>query len=87
MRVGRGAVSLAIGLLLGIFLSAFVSMIAESAGTPVRSEWLVLIVLVVMVGGFLPTHRLVWREASGRRAAHSHEEVVSARHPGSENEG
>jgi hypothetical protein len=80
-------VSLAIGLLMGTFLSAFVAMIAESAGTPMRSEWLGLIVLVVMVGGFLPTHRLVWRETPARQAAHSHEEVVSARQPGTENEG
>jgi hypothetical protein len=87
MSVGRGAVSLAIGLLMGIFLSAFISMIAESVGTPLRSEWLVLIVLVVMVGAFLPTHLLVWRETSGREAANSRDEVVSARHPGSENEG
>ncbi len=87
MSIGRGAVSLAIGLLIGIFLSAFVLMIAETAGTPLRSEWLVLIVLGVMVGGFIPTHRLVWRETSGRQAAHSREEVVSAAPPGTENEG
>ena len=87
MRIGRGAVSLAIGLLIGTFLSAFVAMIAESAGSPLRSEWLGLIVLVVMVGGFLPTHRLVWRETSARQAARAHEEVVSARQAGTENEG
>jgi hypothetical protein len=85
MSVGRGAVSLAIGLLIGIFLSAFVAMIAESAGAPVRSEWLVLIVLVVMVGGALPTHHFFWRGISGRQSAQSHEEVLSA--PGRENEG
>jgi hypothetical protein len=84
MSVGRGAVSLAIGLLTGIFLSAFVAMIAESAGAPVRSEWLVLIVLVVMVGGSLPAHHFVWRGISGRHAARSPEEVVSA--PGRESE-
>lgn len=86
MSVARGAVSLAIGFLIGTFLSAFVSMIAESVGSPMRSEWLVLIVLVVMLGGFFPTHRLVWRDTSGRQAAHSHEEAVSARHPGRETE-
>ena len=52
MSIGRAAVSLAIGFLTGIFLSAFVSMIAESAGAPMRSGWLGLIVLVVMVGAF-----------------------------------
>jgi hypothetical protein len=87
MSIGRGAVSLAIALLMGTFLSAFAAMIAESAGTPLRSEWLGLIVLVVMVGGFLPTHRLVWRATPGSQAAHSHEEVVSAIQPGTENEG
>ena len=87
MSIGRAAVSLAIGFLTGTFLSAFVSMIAESAGTPMRSEWLGLIVLVVMVGAFFPTHRLVWRETSRRQAAHSLEEAVPARHPGTKNEG
>jgi hypothetical protein len=87
IRIGRGVVSLAITFLVGTFLSAFVAMIAEKAGTPVRSEWLGLIVLAVMVGGFLPTHRLVWRETSGRQAARADEEVVSARLPGRESEG
>jgi hypothetical protein len=86
MSVARGAVSLAIGFLTGIFLSAFVLMIAESAATPVRSEWLGLIVLVVTVGGFFPIQHLVWRRTSGRQAAHPHEEMVSAGCPGTENE-
>jgi hypothetical protein len=87
MSIGRGVVSLAIGLLIGTFLSAFVSMIAESAATPMRGEWLGLIVLAVMIGGFVPIHRLVWRKTSVRLAAPSHDEVVSVRHPGTENEG
>jgi hypothetical protein len=86
MSIGRGAVSLAIGFLTGIFLSAFALMIAESAGTPMRSEWLGLIVLVVMVGGFFPIHHLVWGKTSGLQAAPSHEDVVTATHPGTENE-
>jgi hypothetical protein len=84
VSVGRGAVSLAIGLLGGIFLSAFVAMIAESAGTPVRSEWLVLIVLIVTVGGAIPTHHFFWRGISGRQSARSPEDVVTA--PGRESE-
>lgn len=87
MRIGRGAVSLAIGLLIGIFLSAFVSMIAESTGTPTHGEWLGLSVLVVMVGGVFPIHRLVWRKTRERQAAHPHEHEATARHPGTENEG
>ena len=87
VSIGRGAVSLAIGLLIGIFLSAFVSMIAESTGTPTHSEWLGLSVLVVMFGGFFPIHRLVWRRTRERQAAHSHEREAMARHPGTENEG
>jgi hypothetical protein len=87
MSVARGVVSLAIGLLVGTFLSAFVSMIAESAANPVPSAWLGLIVLMVMIGGFIPIHRLVWRRISGRQAALSQEEVITAGLPGGENEG
>lgn len=86
MSVGRGAMSLGIGFLVGTFVSAFVAMIAETVGTPVDSGWLALIVLVVVVGGFYPTYRLVWRWIPARRIARPHEEAVTASRAGMESD-
>jgi hypothetical protein len=87
MSRGRGAASLGLGFLIGTFVSAFVSMIAESAGTAVRGEWLALILLGVMAGSFFPVHHVLWRRASGLEDADPQDEVIATGHPGAESEG
>ncbi len=84
---GRGAVSLGIGLLLGIFISAFVSMIASSAGTALSNGWLGLIGLAVMVGGLLPIHRLVWNRAPRPQAVETRGAETLAADPGADSDG
>ncbi len=65
MSVGRGAASLGISFLIGTFVSAFVSMVAETVGTSVAGEWLGIILMGVMAGSVFPVHHLLWRRTLG----------------------
>jgi hypothetical protein len=69
MSIGRGMVTMIIGLLAGTFVSATVSMITGSTGVYVSRELNGLIVLAVMILGCYPIHRLAWKRYLQRDAA------------------
>jgi hypothetical protein len=84
-RIWRGIVSLFFGLLLGTFVSAFVSMIATSVGIVISNEWLGVVFVFVTAGSVYPFYRLFWKRGTARLVTGSSAETV-ARFPEPENE-
>jgi hypothetical protein len=83
----RAVGSLGLSFLAGVFVSAFVSMVVNTAGTVVHRQWLGLIIVAVTICTFYPIHHLMWKRTSPAVAIHSQPGEGRASHPKTGSEG